>query len=601
MTTSFLPPKLHHFAIAILLAIVPLCSAVPSNPLGIDWGPAPSPEDGPPLSANASRNKGLLPIQISCIVGAYIICVFLLLALLFTVGRRLRRAAEASLQSLDMEMMKPPAAPIPKTFDQSPISPLRSETERTPTSAYTPNNRSPLFPSPDKAKSTFSWDSLKKGHRKGSSAMGSVSTFDENVIEEDRVRAQREMDRLYAAVAEYEDEQEARIVNGEEAQKSPKEIVSPKETAPPPELAHLCSQPSKDSSPVSPTSPKAATSSTREVYPTSPSRESTRSRMSKPSPLSFLNPSRNSVSTNSSRNHTRRRSSSVRNLPISQPIGSPDLGLPNRNSDTEPLSPRTYNPGPPPIPPEDRKPPQVHGLPASPRSPKSPTAKSPTTKSPRSPLSPLSPRLRLPTLTTKKSQQKAPPPPPLPLQDLRPGAYPTTTTQRSPTNPPPTAISTSPQTPSFYPSPMAPAFPSPNRPARSPMAPTFTIAPTHTRTSLPLRSPRFQPPSSAPASQTTYNHSHNHTIQTTILERRISLHPSARTPRTGGVPATPYSPYMPRTPITPITPGRLVGRKERKMLEKESRMINGGLGSGRRALGKEDLVPEEGEMWGEGW
>ena len=46
-----------------------------SNPLGIDYDPAPSPEDGPPLSAGALRNPAYLPAEIGGIVGAYVLVV----------------------------------------------------------------------------------------------------------------------------------------------------------------------------------------------------------------------------------------------------------------------------------------------------------------------------------------------------------------------------------------------------------------------------------------------------------------------------------------------------------------------------------------------
>ena len=58
------------------------------------------------------------------------------------------------------------------------------------------------------------------------------------------------------------------------------------------------------------------------------------------------------------------------------------------------------------------------------------------------------------------------------------------------------------------------------------------------------------------------------------------------------VPATPYSPYMPQTPLTPMTPSRLVTREERKRMKKEQ---------GRRVLTQDDVVPEENDMWGDGY
>lgn len=78
-------------------------------------------------------------------------------------------------------------------------------------------------------------------------------------------------------------------------------------------------------------------------------------------------------------------------------------------------------------------------------------------------------------------------------------------------------------------------------------------------------------------------------IKATVLERKIPEH--LRGPRTG-VPSTPYSPYMPFTPLTPMTPSRLVTKQDRKRMEKEA---------GRRVATVEDAVVEESEMWGDGF
>jgi hypothetical protein len=63
-----------------------------------------------------------------------------------------------------------------------------------------------------------------------------------------------------------------------------------------------------------------------------------------------------------------------------------------------------------------------------------------------------------------------------------------------------------------------------------------------------------------------------------------------RGPPTAGLP-TPYSPYFPQTPMTPVTPG-LRSREQRKAQEKEER---------RKALGAEDLVKSDEDLWREGY
>jgi hypothetical protein len=83
-------------------------------------------------------------------------------------------------------------------------------------------------------------------------------------------------------------------------------------------------------------------------------------------------------------------------------------------------------------------------------------------------------------------------------------------------------------------------------------------------------------------------------IKTTYLEKKLEKvgrgPQTGRTPRTG-VPQTPYSAYMPFTPITPVTPG-LVSRKERKERIKAE---------GRKVLLEEDEVKDNEEMWDAGY
>ncbi|KAK0672016.1 hypothetical protein QBC41DRAFT_38392 [Cercophora samala] len=92
-------PSYNKAAFALLFATTSwpsFCAALPSfqqllrrGDLWLDYSsPTPSPEDGPPLSANAVRDPSYLPIHIGAIVGAYgfalVIVAILLLALLKT-------------------------------------------------------------------------------------------------------------------------------------------------------------------------------------------------------------------------------------------------------------------------------------------------------------------------------------------------------------------------------------------------------------------------------------------------------------------------------------------------------------------------------------
>ncbi|RAL00413.1 uncharacterized protein BO80DRAFT_356752 [Aspergillus ibericus CBS 121593] len=70
----------------------------------------------------------------------------------------------------------------------------------------------------------------------------------------------------------------------------------------------------------------------------------------------------------------------------------------------------------------------------------------------------------------------------------------------------------------------------------------------------------------------------------TVLERPLK---PLNGPRTG-IP-TPYSPYMPFTPVTPLTPSTMITKRQRRRAEKES---------GLKVLNEDDLVRDDGDMWG---
>lgn len=118
----------------------------------------------------------------------------------------------------------------------------------------------------------------------------------------------------------------------------------------------------------------------------------------------------------------------------------------------------------------------------------------------------------------------------------------------------------------------------------------------------PVRTPGIgRAPAPAPLSLSTGTHGASHNVsslpfreayplqsapptKTTIIERPAQLKGGPRT----GVP-TPYSPYMPFTPVTPLTPSRVVTKRQRKKEMKEN---------GLRVLNEDDLVKDDGDMWG---
>lgn len=509
----------HSLSLWVLLAfLLSSVRAFPSNiwHVSIDNGPAPSPEDGPPLSASAIRDRTYLPVQIGSIVGAYLLFVLITGSALLLVGRRLRRAAQASPRTLAMQMMKPVRTDASDAYDPSPISPVSKNNPYGPSPVSTMDMKS-SWPSPDKSRGSV-WKSSLRGHKQQASIQSSVVTFDESVIEEDKTKNQIEMERLYKSVMEHDEQKSSSVIDVSEEQQHP------------PELQHLRSTSGLPSPP-----PKAGTKSPSRTLTTSP-RKSIR-----PSPITTHS---RASSRSSFGSFGKKRG--IRNLPISPPMGSPDLA-PNHNdlyNEAEPLSPRFYQPGPPPPTPPQRQQSSIHEarLDSSRLSPRSAEFR----------LFARSPRTSIPTLQTYP-EYSTPTEQEYGNRVSNAHKYETTKQKRTPA---PLTLRTQDNAP-----------PSQQHPLRS--------APLPLRNLNPNRYNPDRPPS---------------TIKATVIESRApNQHLGA--PRTG-VPMTPYSPYVPFTPLTPMTPSRLVTKQERKRREKEE---------GRRVATVEDAVEEEGDMWGDAY
>lgn len=518
-------------ALSLYLALLSASAATGASiwHVSIDNGPAPPPEDGPPLSATASRDKSLLPVQIGSIFGAYFLSILIVGIAILLIGHRLRRAAQASPRTLDMEMVKPrgPAS----TFDPSPVSPrVNWPFETSPISVA---DSKFTYPSPDKAKSTFSWPSPAKG-QKHVSKQDSVVTFDESVIEDDKAKGQAEMERLYATVMEH-DAQRTTVVSDANHER----ILDH-----PAELQHL-------RQPVSPPRQERISSPPAGSMTASPPRRLP-SKASKPSPISIGGLSTHSRASSRTSLGSFGKKRGIRGLPISTPMGSPDLAHYGTSAygDEEPLSPRYYDPGPPPPTPGQA---QRFNTSTS-HEPTSPRRTFSHQPAPQLHHPPTSTSLQGAAATEHAEAEAYGPQRLYTCRQPAPLALPLRT--QAALGPTPVSGSTTPTT-------------------NPPLSSTL-----HSHSHLPFRtltaSERDRPRS---------------TIKATVLDRPSHLTAHSHPLRSAGVPATPYSPYMPFTPLTPITP-RLVTREERKRREK---------GEGRRVLSAEDRVLEEEEIWGDGY
>lgn len=297
-----------------------------NNPLNIDWDPAPAPEDGPPLSAGASRDRSLLPAQISAIVGAYIFCVCVVGVGLYFAGRKLRRQVVLANRAKDIEMLeqnnKPANIHIPPT---SPTSPSRNfswpNQEKNGPAPY-------VFPgtatSPQSPRSPRSPYSPKTPPSLGRSEV------DARIVERDQQIMGRDLEDLYAHVMEQEEAKAAGI--------SVAELPLPSKL----QSAGPIPQPAPQRVP----SPKKLERRRPSKIEVDPNHKHTKS-LSRTSSIisSLISP--------------RKSNSGFKNIRISSPISPKSArwqGEQGTEEENEPLTPRYYAPPPPPPVPKDQVP-----------------------------------------------------------------------------------------------------------------------------------------------------------------------------------------------------------------------------------------------------
>jgi hypothetical protein len=309
----------------------------------IDNSPAPPPDSplSPPGAAGALRDKKYLKFEIIGIVGAYLVWLFITFLLLIFVGLKLRRKAQSSNRTLSMEMINAQRA----------------------NEKALPGSPGPL--SPGKLASLKSW--ATRGHKKNASNVTS-STIDTRLVEDDKARNMDEMAKLYAHVMAQEDERERAMSSTESSPSSPNNRAFYGQTQPalptppkspqyqnPPELQHLRQdKPHPSESPY--------------YYPPPPQQQDRVDNISQATtrlgetPRSFSSRHERTGSSNSNKHRPGRVS--VRGMPISEPMAGADLSQSFGDTESTPLSPRLYTPGPaPPAPGKHTS----QGLPMSPR------------------------------------------------------------------------------------------------------------------------------------------------------------------------------------------------------------------------------------------
>ncbi|CZT24127.1 uncharacterized protein RCC_09844 [Ramularia collo-cygni] len=295
--------------------------------IDIDLDPAPSPQDGPPFSAFASRNRDFLPYQIIGVVGAYLGVVLILGSLLLTVGRRLRKRAQ-QIAARPIEMVKPTL----RTFDMSP-NPRSGTSTRT-------------FPFLRRQRSGTSLN----GTKAMSPGALSINSFDNGVVERDKRNQEEQMAQIYGKFYEFE---EQRI---QSAGSRPFGATQDDRPHIRPDLRPLDLRRVQSPGSTHPASPISPRSPVRAIYP--PQSMGSRSPVStryQPHPLSereerAFNPSDDTTDLRAAPLSKKYRRP-MGKLTISSPMAS-RLGDDNSDGARTPLSPRFYtDPGTPPEPP----------------------------------------------------------------------------------------------------------------------------------------------------------------------------------------------------------------------------------------------------------
>ncbi|KID92900.1 hypothetical protein MGU_00489 [Metarhizium guizhouense ARSEF 977] len=182
-----------------------------NNPLGIDWSPAPAPEDGPAFSARALRDTKYLPAQIGGIVAAYGVSLVLVAITLLSLAKKRRQHIQAGNDEADFDGSKAvydsdsPSASFPLN-QFNPQSHLRRSvvpnfSYPSPINTQFNDNTLPplkpyIYPSPISS----------VGHP------GVNPSVDQSVVAQDRKMAQNQLEEMYKHVMEHEDAKQRGIV-----------------------------------------------------------------------------------------------------------------------------------------------------------------------------------------------------------------------------------------------------------------------------------------------------------------------------------------------------------------------------------------------------
>lgn len=243
------PPLSLSLTLTLTLSLTALASSLPSivarapptlpglqernsNPLDIDWGPAPDPEDGPSFSAGALRNKAYLPAEIGGIVAAYGVSLVLVAITLLSLARKRRE----HLQAGNEELVFGTAADL---YGQEFFPPETGSASGSPKPAIVPNFS---YPSPIQTNFGAPGPYIYPSPTSTVNVPGVDPLVDQNVVQADREMAQQQLEEMYKHVMEHEDAKQRGVVldtpviPGSSPLRASSSVVSKKERAKPANL-----------------------------------------------------------------------------------------------------------------------------------------------------------------------------------------------------------------------------------------------------------------------------------------------------------------------------------------------------------------------------
>ncbi|KAF3055146.1 hypothetical protein GL218_07290 [Daldinia childiae] len=201
------PSSLQFVLLLLFPTFAPFCSASVIQDLQSNYfDPAPTPEDGPSLSAGALRDTSYLPAQIGGIVGSYAFSLVVVAVIILLLAKKRREHLTAGEEDLEGQFpyqfaflppgqaggqpqygLDPPKSPVKNFSYPTPPTPISVRSPTSPTSPY-------IVPS-----------------LHSTSTLGVNPLVDPRVVAADRKMAQQQLEEMYKLVLEQEAAKEAGV------------------------------------------------------------------------------------------------------------------------------------------------------------------------------------------------------------------------------------------------------------------------------------------------------------------------------------------------------------------------------------------------------